>query len=1040
MLISVGCSCLTCRRRKTRCSGERPLCLTCTKNGHQCLGFGEEYKTDPGENDEMKSRKGAINTNDQDDGGFKEGSQYRDECQVAKRGWTDEKEAVEQRLSKSPIFHRRSSPLSRKEGIGTYPTSIKTAADMEEIKPFGENAARSPVSSQWLSHQQQDYHSRQQTAPPVPPVTQLLHEDASASDNLSPGTRHTHNRRVPYFRYFGPTAIVPGFKQMVVSVRDRRRSTAGSYSGGSPLSTPSNVLGSSSHVESEVVVDELPAYDPGDPAPVHPLIINLVQTFFVHLGCNYPFLKQAKCLRLVREKRIEPILVDAICALSARFSDAPILNGGNGNTPRSDRGQVFAQRAKHATVDTFPAPSVGAVQAFLLMAYEGFGANQDSALWMYLGLAIRMAVDLGLQKRVGIKYQGEKDPWYTRHRSLTACASESPEEKKGDREDFLSIVEQQELEQERIDTFWAVFVLDRAISSGTGRPVTLREDDFELPFPSSSINAATGWPDPFPAFVEIIHLYGRVSDVLNKIHNIQDLSEDKWDKLIKMEGTLTRIYKGWDPRLQFNVTNFKSYLGLGQGTTFILLHFWFHTLFIVLHQPTLMTPFGDLRSELQLLSESRELSMSSAKTICDILAFADLMDAKSFIGNPFTSQPMYIAACAFLMESSVNASEAPSREVTPAAGERGKESRTRRANTKHSRHSLLASAASQNYQRCYTSLQHLHIYWGGVKYILTALDQKAKGIWDVETYTSEEYESTKLARRESIGSQLTRFECNTSPKMNGPPIAWSLAGTANSPSSSLTLMYQNISGAMVPEGPLQQNASTAGRGPSTPPGNMVYDPIRQSQPDRDMPSSMPKANTSAARASRRVLPRRLSDLTGPNMAAQHSARYDAVPNGAEATRMYVPTGCTPPGHYSVGYDAYDASPGSTLSNANGSASALGQSNAGHNVNFNTQDNQGMLYQAPLVMPMANLDAITFNSQDIDIEALGLQQPDLMTAWMDYIPGGVLGLFENQDMDRTQQRCGSNDGGGTSAGPSPVIPLTACNYGGSLQEEYGREGC
>ena len=91
-----------------------------------------------------------------------------------------------------------------------------------------------------------------------------------------------------------------------------------------------------------------------------------------------------------------------MCALAARFSDLPFIGGsGDSPLPRSEYGNVFAQRAKAATVDTFPCPSVGAVQAFLLMAYEAFGANQDSALWMYLGLAIRMAVDLGLQKMVG---------------------------------------------------------------------------------------------------------------------------------------------------------------------------------------------------------------------------------------------------------------------------------------------------------------------------------------------------------------------------------------------------------------------------------------------------------------------------------------------------------------------------------------------------------------------------------------------------------------------------------------------------------------
>lgn len=30
---------------------------------------------------------------------------------------------------------------------------------------------------------------------------------------------------MPYFRYFGPTAIMPGFKQMVVKVRGKQHGT-----------------------------------------------------------------------------------------------------------------------------------------------------------------------------------------------------------------------------------------------------------------------------------------------------------------------------------------------------------------------------------------------------------------------------------------------------------------------------------------------------------------------------------------------------------------------------------------------------------------------------------------------------------------------------------------------------------------------------------------------------------------------------------------------------------------------------------------------
>ncbi|KAM4060782.1 fungal specific transcription factor [Hirsutella rhossiliensis] len=959
----INAACLTCRRRKTRCAGERPICSTCTKNGHQCLGYPEDARKDGADPPEPNKQA------DEEDGPLIDDS-------------ADDQD-------KNPIPPEPRPPASTARAPASQP-------------PPGPPR---PLDSE------QDADAAK--ASPPPSRHRSLPSANTDDTPTSPTLRRNHNHRIPYFRYFGPTAIVPGFKQMVVSVRDRRRSTGGSQSGASPLSTPSGVRGSSCAAGSDVAVEDLPAYDPSSPAPVHPLIIGLVKTFFLHLGCNYPFLKQPKFLRLVMEKRVEPILVDAICALAARFSDAPVLTGGNDKMPKTERGQVFALRAKHATVDTFPCPSVGAVQACLLMAYEGFGANQDSALWMYLGLAIRMAVDLGLQKRVGIQYQGEKDPWYMRHRSRVNGESESPEEKKHDEVDTLTPDEQREVEQERIDTFWAVFILDRVISSGTGRPVTFREDDFELPFPEPSIDPATGWPALFPIFLEIIHLYGRVSDVLNNIHGIQDLTQEKWSKLSKMEQYLTRLYKNWDARLQFNVSNFKAYLSVGQGTTFILLHFWFHALFIVLHQPTLLTPFGELRSELQLLSDSRELSMSSAKTICDILAFADLIDPKSFIGNPFTSQPIYIAACAFLMESSANASAGPSREGSPphsgAPSSRNKDRAKVAAagSSKPSRHSLLASAANQNYQRCYNSLQQLHTYWGGVKYILTALDQKSKGIWDCETYTSEEYESTKAPpSRAGIGGEHN----HASPKMGGPPpIAWSLAGTANSPNSNLTLMYQNWNANMMP--PAQQQPPMAGVAAqaSTPPGNMVYDPIRQSLPAEAgamYPPAIPQANTSAARHSPRFAkPRRLSAIAGRPASGQLTSSYDGMSDEGEGPKLFAPPGYTPSSqHSSGGLEPYNASPVGKMADAHAASRGVANTNTGgpSGVPQNVYYVQGAPYPAPWGVGMGNMDAITFDSQDIDIGALGLQQQELMSGWLDYIPNDVLNMLENHEMGHAAQ--------------------------------------
>ena len=311
--------------------------------------------------------------------------------------------------------------------------------------------------------------------------------------------------------------------------------------------------------EARVVVD-MPMYDTDDPLPVNRLIIHLVETFFTHLGCNYPFLRQQQFTQQVEEKTVDSILVDAVCALAARFSDHPLLVGAHASSfPKSDYGSVFAHRAKAALVDHFPRPSVAATQACLLLAYEGFGANQDSALWMYLGCAIRMAVDLGLQKLDGVKHQDHVNHRMSQDGMLPL-----------ERQSTITAQEKQAVEQERTDTIWAVFMLDRVISSGTGRPVTLKDEDFELSFPTIEPCVESGWPNPFPDLIQIIHLYGRVTDLLNNIRDVQDVTPKKVEGLSGMEKDLTQLYQRLDHRLTFNAANFQHYVKSGEGTNFIL--------------------------------------------------------------------------------------------------------------------------------------------------------------------------------------------------------------------------------------------------------------------------------------------------------------------------------------------------------------------------------------------------------------------------------------------------------------------------------------
>ncbi|KAI7575377.1 hypothetical protein KC343_g22680, partial [Hortaea werneckii] len=206
--------------------------------------------------------------------------------------------------------------------------------------------------------------------------------------------------RMPYFRWLGPTAIMPGFKQMVVKIKRNdtdpmgRSSTDGMLSPSLGNSNPAEQRVSSLYTTTPTAVESdvrtplnLPFYDTS-PMPPSELITHLANTFFTHLGCNYHFLQHDRFLRDLQEKQVDAILVDAPHE-EAKLSP-------------SDYGHAFARRAKVALVDAFAYPTPAAVQAALLLAYNEFGESRDSGLWMYLGIAIRMAEDLGMHKLEGL--------------------------------------------------------------------------------------------------------------------------------------------------------------------------------------------------------------------------------------------------------------------------------------------------------------------------------------------------------------------------------------------------------------------------------------------------------------------------------------------------------------------------------------------------------------------------------------------------------------------------------------------------------------
>jgi hypothetical protein len=162
-----------------------------------------------------------------------------------------------------------------------------------------------------------------------------------------------------------------------------------------------------------------------------------------------------------------------------------------------------------------------------------------------------MAQDLGIQKLEGLQLEGRIGPT-----PRTSKASQAGKEYEARREteqleltqllvgsDAQLLEDRRASEKERVDTFFAIFFLDRAVSSGVGRPVSLRDDEVDISFPDSPDDETLeGWPHPFPPMIRIVHMYGRVADVLNNLKHVDQVTGEILKRLAELEKDLTGEY------------------------------------------------------------------------------------------------------------------------------------------------------------------------------------------------------------------------------------------------------------------------------------------------------------------------------------------------------------------------------------------------------------------------------------------------------------------------------------------------------------------
>lgn len=95
--------------------------------------------------------------------------------------------------------------------------------------------------------------------------------------------------------------------------------------------------------------------------------------------------------------RVPAVLLFAIYSVAARHSDT---GGIRKHGVYWKAGDGYANKAKELIHEDFGSSRLSTVQALLLLAYREIGCGANAQSWTYLGMAIRMAQDLGLFRDV----------------------------------------------------------------------------------------------------------------------------------------------------------------------------------------------------------------------------------------------------------------------------------------------------------------------------------------------------------------------------------------------------------------------------------------------------------------------------------------------------------------------------------------------------------------------------------------------------------------------------------------------------------------
>ncbi|KAK9768497.1 hypothetical protein K7432_000836 [Basidiobolus ranarum] len=570
----VSRACDNCRRKKIRCDGEQPICSNCQSFGTQCTYNDTKKKRGPpkGYIEAIESR---LHRMEHILGGLVQSDPRAAETVMF------EMRRLEEEANIAIQAHPKVKPLEFREYRvpnaqipDTPPSSNSPITTTFEVETQG--ATKSPrdllvsnvISSSELNHSAQ-------TPSNIP-----IDADVEALSKNTDQLILDDDGRV---RHCGESS---GFYLLQGSQKHqhdlfRIRPRARAYTNDNGLNLDPTVL----------------------PSPN--LFGYLIDIYFTKINPIFPLLHKAEFLERINQNEQETpyFLLNAVFALSAALIPSEtIMSRENLDS------EIFFKKTRTLLDQAYEISSIENVQALVLMSIYFHLSRGGMKSWMYSGMAIRMAEDLGLHRN--------PDIWNIK---LTRAEKET-----------------------RKRVWWVCYLIDRFSSVCVGRPVSIDDQQFDTPLPCLSEDDLKVPADVAPStglslkpFIELIGLHELIGQILSTMYIVKVPLTSNYpkflSKLTDLDSALNLWLNSLSPELRYIPADYCAGK-LPNSPTLIYAHVWYHCALILLHRPFILRP------------ESSSTSQPSSSQIC--------MDAANSITAIVTScvnSPGYTESVIFLL-------------------------------------------------------------------------------------------------------------------------------------------------------------------------------------------------------------------------------------------------------------------------------------------------------------------------------------------------------------------------------------------------------